>query len=126
MDVSRLSRRELLMLAGATGVSGLLAERSRAEGQPIVPGRDKGPDLQKTMIWTSTPSPANTHFVAFRKQFTLPDAPRDALLSLFADVRYLLWINGRYVTRGPARFQPEGPEYDTVPVGPSLKAGSNT
>ena len=126
MNVSRLSRRELLMLAGATGVASLLAERRRAVGQPILPDKDKGPDLQKSMIWTSAPSPANTHFVAFRKQFNLPDVPHDALLSLFADVRYLLWINGEYVTRGPARFQPEGPEYDTVQVGPSLKAGSNT
>ncbi len=126
MDVPRISRRELLVLAGATSVSGLLAGRNRAEGRPILPGRDKGPDLQRAMIWTSGPSPVNTHFVAFRKQFTLPDAPREALLSLFADVRYLLWINGRHVTRGPARFQAEGPEYDTVPVGPFLMAGPNT
>ena len=126
MSLLRLSRRELLMLAGATSVSGLLAERDRAAGQPLAQDKDKGPDLQKTMIWTSAPASENTHFVAFRKQFTLPDAPREALLSLFADVRYLLWINGQYVLRGPARFQPQGPEYDTAPVGSSLKAGPNT
>lgn len=78
------------------------------------------------MIWTLAPKLRDTHFVAFRKQFMLPDTPRDAVLHLFADVRYLLWINGKYVTRGPARFNPQGPEYDTIPIAPFLKAGLNT
>ena len=50
----------------------------------------------------------------------------EAALHLFADVRYLLWVNGKYVTRGPARFNPKGPEYDTVPIDRILKAGVNT
>ena len=61
-------------------------------------------------------------FTAFRKQFTLTKQPRTAALHLFADVRYLLWVNGQYVTRGPARFNPKGPEYDTIPVTPIFKA----
>ena len=127
MNRVRLTRRELLLLAGASGVTGAMAGRSRAARRPIAPDRKaRGSDLQKTMIWTSAPEPQGTHFVAFRKQFTLPTLPQTALLHLFADVRYLLWINGQYVTRGPARFNPKGPEYDSIPVTPYLKAGDNT
>nr|MDQ2687532.1 alpha-L-rhamnosidase N-terminal domain-containing protein [Armatimonadota bacterium] len=127
MNIVRYTRRELLMLAGAASVSDGLGRRNRAASlPPMPPGRSRGAALQKAMIWASSPGPANAHFVAFRKMFTLPNTPRKALLHLFADVRYLLWINGRYVTRGPARFCPNGPEYDTVPITAFLKAGVNT
>lgn len=56
----------------------------------------------------------------------LPGAPHDAVLHLFADVRYLLWVNGTYAGRGPARFSPKGPEYDSIPVTAHLKPGMNT
>ncbi len=47
-------------------------------------------------------------------------------MHIFADARYILWVNGRYVERGPARFQPNGPEYDSVDVTAELKPGENT
>ena len=49
-----------------------------------------------------------------------------AALHIFADVRYVLWVNGEYVERGPNRFQPNGPEYDSVNVASHLKRGKNT
>ena len=84
-----------------------------------------GASLQKTMIWTPEKNPADASFVAFRKRFELGVAPRGATLRLFADVRYLLWINGQYILRGPARFEPTGPEYDSVDVSQALHAGAN-
>ncbi len=127
MNKFRLTRRELLLLAGALGASGALVERSRAAKESATPQTEnQGLAMQKTMVWASAPEPSGTHFVAFRKQFTLPTRPKEALLHLFADVRYLLWVNGHYVTRGPARFNPKGPEYDTIPVTEFLKAGENT
>jgi alpha-L-rhamnosidase len=125
MNRIALTRRELL-LAGLAGVSSTMAGRGGAAQAPAVYNKkDRGQDLKKTMIWASAPEPEGTHFVAFRKRFTLPIPPQEARLHLFADVRYLLWINGTYVERGPARFQPQGPEYDTIPVTPFLKTGSN-
>ena len=118
-----LTRRQLLRLAGAVGVAGALGVKART---PVPTKRQVGPDLQKTMIWSAGPVMQDTHFVAFRKRFTLTSRPRAAMLHLFADVRYLLWINGQYVTRGPARFHPRGPEYDTIPVTPHLQMGENT
>ena len=51
--------------------------------------------------------------------------PQHATLHLFADVRYMLWVNGRYVERGPARFEPAAPEYDSVDITKFLRAGEN-
>jgi len=63
--------------------------------------------------------------VAFRRAFDLPAVPKTAVLHVFADVRYLLWVNGEYVQRGPNRFQPNGPEYDSVDVSAQLRSGKN-
>ena len=81
--------------------------------------------LKGAMIWdaTDTASPAS---VGFRKTLSLPGKPASATLHIFADTRYMLWINGRYVARGPNRFDPKRPEYDTLQVSGYLNAGVNT
>ncbi len=121
-----LTRRELL-LAGVAGISGALGGRADAATQTLpFKGKVSRADLRKTMIWAAGPEPQGAYFAAFRRQFVLPDAPGDAVLHLFADVRYLLWVNGSYVSRGPARFHPKSPEYDTIPLTPFLRPGKNT
>ncbi len=84
-----------------------------------------GAALQQAMIWIPADSQAESDFIAFRKRFDLASAPREAILHIFADARYILWINGRPVSRGPARFDPRGPEYDSVDVASSLHSGEN-
>ena len=83
------------------------------------------PAIQSSMIWTSTELSEKGGYVVFRKSFDLSDANSPAELQLFADSRYLLWINGQYVLRGPCRFNPKRPEYDLVDVQPYLKKGKN-
>ena len=86
-----------------------------------------GADLQQTFI--AAPGALNTvgnGFVAYRRQFTLGAAPASATMHLFADARYVLWVNGAPVHRGPNRFESRGPQYDTVEIGSALQAGSNT
>ena len=68
---------------------------------------------------------APENMVAFRKQFEMTTLPQHATLHLFADVGYMLWVNGRYVERGPARFEPAAPEYDSVDITTFMCAGSN-
>ncbi|MCL5019318.1 MAG: alpha-L-rhamnosidase N-terminal domain-containing protein, partial [Patescibacteria group bacterium] len=46
-------------------------------------------------------------------------------LRIFADTRYMLWINGSYVERGPCRFDPKLPEYDILDVAQFLNKGKN-
>ncbi len=87
-----------------------------------------GNTLQGVMIWDAvdTSSPISRTSDGFRKKITLSGMPTSAMLHLFADTRYLLWINGTYVARGPNRFDPKRPEYDTLNVGEYLNRGENT
>lgn len=84
-------------------------------------------DLSSAMVWTGKPmlDKAPENMVTFRKQFEMTTLPQHATLHLFADVRYMLWVNGRYVERGPARFEPAAPEYDSVDITKFMCAGSN-
>jgi alpha-L-rhamnosidase len=90
--------------------------------------------LKSSMIWddvTLLPDtvPLRQSFpvsVGFRKQFILSETPPLAELHIFADARYLLWINGEYVARGPNRFDPKRVEYDTHIITRFLKKGKNT
>jgi hypothetical protein len=87
-----------------------------------------GEKLQHTFI--SAPeevaSKTRASFIAYRTTFALDAVPRSAKLHIFADARYLLWINGEPVQRGPNRFETRGPEYDSVPIASALRVGANT
>jgi len=87
-----------------------------------------GRQLQSAFIWTHSMATGDQPGVAvgFRKAFSLERKPGSACLQIFADARYVLWVNGTYVERGPARFQPNGPEYDSVEIAPVLQAGKNS
>lgn len=84
-----------------------------------------GAELQSAMIWAGPEAKGEGVAATFRKTFDLTKTPDTATLSIFADARYILWVNGEYVERGPARFQPNGPEYDTIDIASCLHAGSN-
>jgi hypothetical protein len=64
-------------------------------------------------------------YALFRKVVRLEKVPRKAPLFITADQSYRLFINGRFVNRGPARgYQSHWP-YDEVDVGAYLKKGKN-
>lgn len=64
-------------------------------------------------------------YVLFRHAFVLDRVPRKAPLFITADQSYQLYINGAFVTRGPARgFQSHWP-FDEVDVSPWLVPGPN-
>ncbi|MGA2502154.1 MAG: hypothetical protein ABSH20_30795, partial [Tepidisphaeraceae bacterium] len=86
---------------------------------------DTGTQLQKAFIWSPSAPPGKQAYVEFRKNFNLAALPGEAVLNIFADSRYILWINGQYVLRGPCRFDPKRPEYDSVDVRPHLRTGPN-
>ena len=78
------------------------------------------------MIWSTGQPDGEQVYVAFRKTFDLAVTTAPAMLHLFADSIYLLWVNGKYVLRGPCRFNPVRPEYDVVDIGPYLLKGKNS
>ncbi len=87
-----------------------------------------GPLLQHAFIWQGD-SVSTLHeplAVGFRKQIALSQTPENVEMMIFADSRYVLWINGEYVGRGPCRFDPKGPQYDVIPVVNRFQKGINT
>jgi hypothetical protein len=79
-----------------------------------------------SMIWESQDAgAAEPGYRVFRGRVELPSSSRAGRLSIFADARYVLWVNGHYVGRGPCRFDPKAPEFDTHNVQPLLRTGSN-
>jgi len=87
---------------------------------------DVSQQLQNSMIWIE-PLDEMTQGFAFRKVFYVTHEKINfAKAHIFADSRYILWINGQYVDRGPCRFDPQRPEYDTMDISKFLKQGENT
>ena len=86
------------------------------------------PDIMKKAYWIWPGERLfnirNT-YAHFRKDFSLKVLPTEAKLYITADQSYRLWVNGKYITRGPARgYQSHWP-YDTVDISGALKEGNN-
>ncbi|OQA41735.1 MAG: Bacterial alpha-L-rhamnosidase [Chloroflexi bacterium ADurb.Bin325] len=62
----------------------------------------------------------------FRKTFHLDRVPERVPARITADSRYLLFVNGQEVFRGPIRSQPRRLTYDLFDLAPYLRAGENT
>jgi hypothetical protein len=61
----------------------------------------------------------------FRTTFDVEALPAEAPARLTADSRYVLWVNGREVGRGPARSQPYRQRYDSYDLAAYLSVGAN-
>jgi len=77
-------------------------------------------------IWLGSEAEANATRL-FRREFSLPAAAcvRSAALQVFADSCYHLWVNGRYLGRGPTFFHPHRRPVATYDVAGHLAAGLN-
>ena len=113
-----------LLLVLALGRSSVLAQPPLLSF-PTLHADALGRTLQSAVIWTQPVTNPPGVAIAFRKTVVLTAPPAHAELHLFADARYVLWVNGTYVDRGPARFQPNGPEYDTLDLTAHLSPGTN-
>ncbi len=87
----------------------------------------KLPKWKGLWIWGS-PGLAHEHrneYVYLRKTFRLKSPPASAHVRISADNRYILYVNGRFVCRGPARCEPRFQSYDEVDLAPWLRRGRN-
>ena len=64
-------------------------------------------------------------YVCFRKTFSCPEAPDEALLHITADYRYTVWVNGEWIGQGPVRGWPQSYFYDTYEMSRVLRPGVN-
>ena len=81
-------------------------------------------------LWIGFPAdsdgrPARNAHYAFRHKLSLEDKPSTAPVRVTADARYILWVNGTYVGRGPARCYPWRQAYDEHDLAPFLHKGAN-
>jgi len=77
--------------------------------------------LKENFIWHPNASPGS--YVAFRRQFTPTSSLTSARLALFADSRYILYVNGKRLSTGPERFDWRGPTYDVIDISSTLSQG---
>ena len=97
--------------------------------------RDKIEDLgylqlAAKLVWLSDETetyydrPQNS-YVYFRKKFDLLQKAACTTIRVFADSVYILYVNGQYVARGPARSDPRWQYVDEIDIAQYLREGEN-
>ena len=78
-------------------------------------------------IWTASPSTleSGNHVGYLRRVFQLDAVPGEVPARVTADSRFVLFVNGAEVSRGPARDIPERMAFHEVDLAPYLRAGRN-
>ena len=78
------------------------------------------------MVWSPAAAGAGRNaYILFVRELDLSDAVEHAVITLFADARYSLRVNGAWIAAGPGRFTPEFPRYDSWCVAGALHRGKN-
>lgn len=75
--------------------------------------------------WVRTPGGSGPGVYLFRRTFDLTSAPARFVVHASADQRYELFVNGERVATGPARGDLNHWRFETVDIGPALRAGRN-
>ena len=125
-----LNRRELLKLLppGVAGwVLGPLAGEKllrAAAGAPALPAAEAKKWVAK-WIWCEGEAVPQNFYLYCRKSFTLAGKASDATVEVTADSRYKLFVNGKFVGRGPARCDQRWEYYDTYDLRKFLHPGEN-
>lgn len=115
----------LCLLPLLLGLLAFLSARSAAA--PLAPEQWTAP-AKWSAQWIMHPeTPPQAHAVVhFRRSFELPARPARFVVHVSADNHYRLFVNGRYVTRGPARGDLAHWFYDTLDLSDFLQTGRNT
>lgn len=78
-------------------------------------------------VWIGAPHPFDLHevYLNFRAPTWRWDGAGEVKLFITADSRYRLWVNGRFVNRGPARSYPQAQKVDVLNLNNHLLRGDN-
>jgi len=85
------------------------------------PGHWKG-----RWIWNSGEPYPFHFFLMFRRSFEVSEPAAGARIRITCSGRYILYVNGAYVGRGPARSGPQWKSYDIHDLTHALRSGRNT
>src|SRR5690554_284781 len=80
---------------------------------------------EQELIKHEHPDHLKNRHTLFRKTFTLSELPNQAVLELTADDYYKLYMNGKFVTQGPAQGYPFHYYYNRLDILPYLQEGDN-
>ena len=76
-------------------------------------------------LWPMKYGTPRNFYVQYRCDISLKSVPRKAPFYITADQCYILYVNGQYVCRGPARGYQSSWPYDEVDIQQYLKVGHN-
>lgn len=82
-------------------------------------------DWNGKWIWMEGESSAQNFWLCARKIFHLSEEVAEAKLHITADSRYIVWVNGLRLGRGPIRSWPFSYHYDTYDLKGILHQGEN-
>jgi alpha-L-rhamnosidase len=87
----------------------------------------RGPHFPSGAYWIGSAHPFDLHeaYLDFRRTLQIDENFSRARMTLTADSRYKLWINGKFVSRGPARCYPHAQSVVELEVTPFLRPGPN-
>jgi hypothetical protein len=86
--------------------------------------RPPPPFSQAAYCWIPDYPPGRNQFVSFELRVCLVEL-QPAVMHLFADTRYRLFVNERFVAYGPGRFVTSQPEFDTHDLKRWMQTGAN-
>lgn len=85
-----------------------------------------GRDGAGRWIWFGAEPRPYHRYLYLRSSFDIPATTMSARLDITASDRYALWIDGRFVGRGPARSDPRRKIYDSWDVAKYLRVGASS
>ncbi len=77
--------------------------------------------------WITNPGQETTDFTVlhFRKEVSFTSVPDSLWIHVSADSRYRLYVNGQWVSHGPAASDLRHWQFESLDIAPYLKAGNN-
>lgn len=90
-----------------------------------VPAPLPPPEWKAGWIWYPEARTISATFVCFRREFPLSSVPDSCPAWVTGNSRYQLFVNGRFVQRGPAPCDPRYWDIDPVDLAPFLRTGPN-
>jgi alpha-L-rhamnosidase len=78
-----------------------------------------------SFVWSDQDNQARNLHVFFRQSVSIGQVPEKAELNVYADSRYLLYVNGAAIYYGPIRSFVKNPVYDTYDLTKYLQPGEN-
>lgn len=76
-------------------------------------------------VWHDQLGEGRNIYACFRRVLELDGPAKSAVIKVFADSAYQLFVNGQFVDFGPVRFDPRFPTYDTHDIRKHLRPGKN-